>query len=295
VRIRFGDGVTGLKPTVNAAVRISNMETTEGIYGVMSAGTVTINVGEDNDILAITNALSVGGNDAESVASIIRNTRGNVRLRDVVWSVEDLETASRKSSSSVQKALGTPGAGSASIHVVPSGGGDPDAGLISTVETYVQALTLFGAMPVTVVTPNYVPVNITATCTIRTGFVSATVKNLVKFALTLTSCAYDNQVLEYFEDNGVDATRILINTLWPGWAFTVAENPTIEFIINKWISLLGKRVYREWGQPLEVGDLWIMGNGLYEFGVDIFSLNTPTANTNAASDEIIDTGTVTVT
>ena len=68
----------------------------------------------------------------------------------------------------------------------------------------------------------------------------------------------------------------------------------LEYIINKWQTLLGDREYREWDQDMEVGDLWIIGNSLYDYGVDLFSLTSPTTNTAVASDEIIDTGVVTV-
>ena len=292
-RIQFGDGVTGKKPTINSIIYAS-FDTTEGLRGRMDAGTLNINVGGDGEISAITNAGSTGGNNAESIKSIIRNARANVRLRDIVWSKEDLETAARASSSSVQKALGIPGTGAASIHIVPSGGGVPSAGLLTTVETYVQAKTQFGSMPITGVAPNYVAVSPTATITVRSGFVSATVIKLVKFALTLCTSAIDNQVIEYYEDNGIDACRVdIINVLW-AWSFTESENVALEYIINKWQSLLGDREYREWGQDMEVGDLWIMGNSLYDYGCDLFSLSSPTTNTTANADEIISTGTVTV-
>lgn len=292
-RIRFGDGVTGAKPNINSII-YATFATTQGLAGRMDAATITINAGADSDIQSVTNAGSSGGNDAESIASIIRNARGSVRLRDIVWSQEDLEIAARSSSSSVQKALGIPGIGAASVHIVPSGGGVPSGGLLSTVEAYVQALTQFGAMPITGVAPNYVASNVTATATIRTGFVGATVLNLVRFGLTMVTSAFDNQVIEYWRDNGIDATRVnVINVLW-AWAFDEADNAALEYIIQKWISLLGDREFREWGQDLEVGDLWIMGNSLQTYGVDIFSVSAPAANVAAASDEIISSGTITV-
>jgi hypothetical protein len=272
----------------------ATFETTEGLRGRMDAATLTINVGGDSDISAITNAGSQGGNNAESIAAIIRNARANVRLRDIVWSQEDLETAARASSSSVQKALGIPGSGAASIHIVPSGGGNPSTGLKTIVENYVQSKTQFGAMPITGVNPNYIPVDVDATISARAGFVENTVIDLVSFALTLATSAIDNQVIEYYEDNGIDACREdVINVLW-AWNFTEDENTALEFIVSKWQSLLGDREFREWGQSLEVGDLWIMGNSLYDYGCDNFSLNAPVVNEAASVDEIIDTGTVTV-
>lgn len=293
VRIQFGDNSTGVKPALNSAV-YGTFSVTEGITGKMNTGEVNINVGADSDVSSLTNAGSSGGNDSESIASIIRNSRANARLRNAVWTKEDLETAARLASSSVQKALGVPGLGIAGIYIIPSGGGLPGAPLKATVQAYVQNLTQFGIMPITANDPTYVTQNINAITTIRTGFVAVTVRNLVAFGMTLVSCAYDNQVTEYYEDNGIDLTRInVINVLW-GWAFTSAENDALEFIIEQWIELLGTRAYREWGQPLEVGDLWIMGNSLYDYGVDVFTLTNPVANVPTTSVQIIDTGVVTI-
>lgn len=293
-RVQFGNGVNGKKPTVGAEV-FATFAVTEGLNGRMAAGEINLNLGADTDVASVTNASATsGGNDSESISSILRNARANVRLRNAVWSQEDLETAARAASSSVQKALGIPGTGTAVIHIIPSGGGTPSGGLKTAVETYVEALTQFGVMPITVSDPNYVSVAIAATVTIRSGFTGSTVRDLTEFALTLVSSPIDNEVIEYFEDNGVNACREnVINVIW-SWAFTEDENEALEFIIQKWISMLGDRSFREWGQPLEVGDLWVMGNSLYDYGVDIFDLTTPTTNQTATSTQIIE-GTATVT
>ena len=294
-RIRFGDDTNGAKPAIGETIYLT-CEITEGQYGQMEIGEITINSGGDNDISAVTNAAATsGGNDAESVASILRNARANVRLRNIIWSQEDLETAASQSSSNVQKALGITGIGIATVHIVPSGGGAPSAVLKTTTQTYMQALTQFGKMPIIVSDPTYVTVNVTADITVRSGFVAATIVDLTEFALTMATTAIDNEIMEYYDDNGIDACRIVkINTVW-SWAFTDEENGALEFIILKWRELLGTRDYRDWGQDQEVGDLWIMGNSLYDYGVDVFSLTAPVANTSAGDAEIIDSGTVTVT
>lgn len=300
-RIRFGNGTNGLKPTIGKIIYL-DFSVTEGLSGRMDAGEVVINVTADSDISSITNAGSSGGSNAESVSSIIRNSRANVRLKDALWSKEDLESAARSASSSVQKALGIPGIGEASIHVIPSGGGTPSSGLLTTVETYAKALTQFGKMPITGGEPSYVSVAVVSSITVRDGFDEDLVQDLTEFALTLVTCAFDNQIIEYYDDNGADAVRTdVIAVLWPGWDFEGATesiqegiNTAIGFIIEKWKALLGSRSYREWGQDLEVGDLWIMGNGLYDYGVDIFSLTSPVTNQETGGTEMIDTDTVTV-
>jgi len=293
-RIGFGDGVTGAKPTSGLTV-YGDFAITKGLPGRMGAGLLIINVGNDPDILSITNAESVGGNDSEGVNAIIRNARSSVRFKDVVWSQEDLEIAARASSSQVVKALGFPGVGEAGVHIVPSGGGTAGGGLLSDVGDYVKARTQFGAMPITASTAAYKVVNITATTTVRPGFVGATVRHLVAFALSLATMANDNEIIEYYADWGIDACRTLvINSLF-AYAFTEYENEALEIVILKWIDLLGTREYRQWEQPLEIGVLWSMGDCLYDYGSDIFSLTTPAANVTPAADEIINVGTVTVT
>lgn len=293
-RVLFSNGITGAKPPISSTI-FGTFQVTNGLDGQMDAGQIIINSDGDGDISSLTNAGTSGGNDAESVASILRNARGNVRLRDVVWSKEDLETAARIATSNVIKALGVPGTGAATIQIVPSNGGNPSTTDKNTVDTYVTSKTLFGVMPITVINPNYSTNNCTANITVRSGFVDATVADLVEFALTMARTAIDNQIIEYYDDHGIDETRtVLINTIW-AWNFTEDENEALAYIIDKWKVLLGDREYREWGQDLEVGNLWVMGDSLYDYGVDEFNLTSPTSNVVIASDEICEAGTTTVT
>lgn len=298
-RIRFGDGTTGLKPSINDEI-VGEFAVTLGLSGKLDAGELNVNEGGDSDIASVTNASdSSGGNNAESITSIIRNSRANVRTRNIVWSKEDIEIAAKAASSSVVKALGVPGLGYAYVHVIPSGGGNPSAALKATVEAAVEAKTQFELMPVTASDPTYSSQAITADITVRDGFDSGTVADLVEFALTLASSAIDNQVIEYYLENGIDLTRTdIINEIW-SWAFPSSYgdldvNEALEFIINQWIELLGDRDYREWGQELEVGNLWILGDSLYEYGTDTFSLTSPTSNVSCASTTIIDNTSSTV-
>jgi len=294
-RIQFGDGTNGLKPALNNQV-YGDFSITRGSIGRLDAGDININVGGDSDIQSLTNASATsGGNDEESIPSIIRNARANARLRTMVWSKEDLETASRAASSSVVKALGIPSTGTAVIQIVPAGGGAPAGGLKTDVDTYVTALTQFGSMPITVNDPTYVTQAVTASTTIRTGYTGATVRDLVAFAMVMGTTAVDSEVIEYYDSYGIDSCRTsVINVNW-AYAFTSSENEALAYIIDQWKTILGDRSYREWGQTLEVGDLWILGNSLYEYGVDVFNLTVPAANVSVTSVQIIDSGVITIT
>ena len=295
-RIGFGDGTTGQKPTQNASI-YGTFEVTEGLSGQMDAGEITINIGGDSDISSITNAGSEGGNNAESVASIIRNARGNVRLRNIIWSEEDLETASRSASSSVIKAHGMgniPDTGEATIYIIPSGGGYITGTLLTTVDTFVTALTQFGEMPVTVSGTWYEPANIYYTYTLRTGYNADIVNNLTSFAMTLVSSAIDNQVTEPYDESGIDTCREdVINELW-SWDFTENENDALEEIVKKWQELLAdsNKDYREYGQELNVGEVWIMLRSLGDYGIDSPNILYPTTNITCDDDRMIDSAIV---
>ncbi len=289
----FGDDVNGAIPPLGYAV-LASFEITKGLSGLLEIGELNINQGGDTDISSVTNAAATSdGVDSEGVTSIVRNARANVRLKNMIWSIEDIGIAAVQVSG-VLKAQGVAGLGEFSCYIVPEGGGAPSTALKNSVDTHVTSLTQFGIVPVTVNDPVYVTTNITATATVRSGFVSATVKNLCEFALTLVATAIDYEIMSYYFDYGIDACRtVKINTIW-SWAFTSSENDALEYIINTWQDLLGTRDFREFGQDCEVGNLWQIADSLYSYGLDIFSLTSPTSNVSVGATEIHTEGTVTV-
>ena len=295
-RILFGDGITGKIPTLNDII-YANFSTTDGLAGNLKAGEINTDELGDPMIQEVSNlTAATGGDNAESISSIIRNSRANARLRNAVWSKEDVETAAKKApaSTSIVKAYTVTAIGSASIQIIPSGGGNPSTTDKTDIAEYVKSLTVFGSVPITCMDPVYSPVDIEGTVSIREGFDGTIVRNLVKFALTLLTSAYDSQVIEAYIDKGINRCREeTINVLW-SWNFTEEENKALEFIILKWGDLLGNREHREWGQLLEVGNIWVMVNSLYPYGIDVFSLTSPVANINIPETEIISTGTITV-
>lgn len=294
VILLFGDGIYGEMPPSNSTV-YATFETTQGTLGVVAIGDLIDNISGDTDIASLTNlAASSGGLDRESIKSIIRNSRANLRTKNIIWTKEDIEVTARAADSSVMKALGEPGLGSAELYIVPAGGGAPLPALKTAVQTYCQARTQFGLMPIFMSDPVYNSQNIEVDITVLNGFVAATVVNLVEFALTIITSAYDNQVTEYYQSNGIALTRTnIINTLW-AWAFNASDEEALAYIIEKWITIIDENEYRRFGQDLEVGDIWIMGNSLYTYGVDLFDVVSPLVNQAIPASEICSTGTITV-
>ncbi|MDA3900073.1 MAG: hypothetical protein PF637_06090 [Spirochaetes bacterium] len=295
--ISFGDGVKGKLPNLSDVVT-ANFAVTKGLAGRMKAGEINQSVSNDPDIEVVTNIEDVvNGNDPETVSSILRNAAATTRLRDAIFYDEDLEIAAMKSSSSVVKAKGKGESGIGSIYIVPAGGGIPTVQLKEQVFTFVQKLTAFENQPLNVLDPPYVQPVIQAQISFRKNVLEEkkdVVRAICRFALILCSSAVDIQVLESFADNGIDVTRrLIINPIW-GIDFTAEENGALAFIVRQWEQLLGARKYRDFGQSLELGDLYIMGNGLYDYGVDEFHLISPTAITVIGELEIVNSAIVEV-
>lgn len=297
-RVGFGDGVKGLLPALNETI-FATFKVTQGLRGQMEAGDITINTGADTDIQSITNAGSSGGNESESVASIKRNARVNVRARNIVFTKEDIELQARKADASVVKALGIPGIGVARAQIIPSSGGQPSGALKTTVSDFIIAKSIFGQIPFAIDTTDFKVAAITMNYVLRFGFTEAKVTDLLEFANTLASNARDNMTLEAFDDQGIDFARTtIINVVYPlsgTWGFVAGDNDALTQIISSYRTTLGNKVSRQYGDPLETGSLLLIGESLFNFGVETVSLVTPTNNINTDSvTQIIDTGTVTV-
>lgn len=293
-RIRFGDGVTGLKPSINSSI-YATFSTTLGLNGRVNSGDIDTDFGGDSDIDSVTNTASTEGNNSESVSAIIRNSRANVRMKNGVWSKEDVETAALQSSASVLKAYCVPALGSCGVYIVPTGGGSPSSVLTSAVEAYVKALTPFGKFPVTCAGATYVPISITGEGVVKEGYTSSPVLNLMRWACVLATSCFDSLVLESYNEDGISTCRTdVINSLW-SYSFTEDDEAALTAIIEKWVSLLGSREYREFGQLFDYSQIWTMSSLLYDYGLESFNLISPTSSTTVSSNQIISTGTITIT
>ena len=301
VRILFGDGVNGEIPPATQEVT-ATFSVTNGLKGRMDVGEINLNTGGDTDIASVTNlAATDGGNNAESVSSIVRNSQKNARLRNAAFTVEDIELLARKADSSVIKALAIPGVGTASGQIVPSSGGQPSGALITTVTDFVRASTLFGLLPYNIVATDFKAVNIAFEYVVRSGFVASKVEDLLEFAMTIATSARDNMTLEDFDDNGIDSARTnIINVVYPlsgTWGFVQADNDALTKIIESYRSTLDTGVpHRLFGATFEFGSIFIIGESLFDFGVRTFNATDPTGNVvTDNAEQIIDTGTLTPT
>lgn len=298
--IIFGDNVTGAKPTIGHNI-VADFPITEGLLGKFSSGDITTNTGQDSDIASITNTASSGGNDAESVDSIVRNSKANVRLRDGIHSVDDAEVYAVSKSSlkaKIVKAHAIPGTGAslgtATIQIITNDLTLLSAGEKTTLDAEMKSKTPFGVFPIYSQDPDYKNVTIQGVVTVRAGFDAPTVRELVKFSQELASSPIDNYIIDYYNTYGINQTRInVINIIYPH-SFTDAENDALDFIITEWVSLLHGKSGREYGDTLEVGDLYTIANEMFEYGVDVYSLTTPTTDQFPTADQIIK-GAVTIT
>jgi len=309
---RFGDGTTGQRPPLNGVVYMT-AEITNGILGAMQANTLTQNVGGDNDILSIGNTLSTGGNDPESVRSILIHAIRQSRLRENIFSLADVEIfAESKSSVSggIAKAICLAGTGAKvgvpQLQIITSDMSAFPSGSQTTLIAEIKSKSPIESYDVDILTGNFLNVPIAAATVVRSGFTKSTTDKLVKFALAMSAIPLDGYIIGLWNDNGADYIRTNIinttfNSLYGLTMPTATENQVdmnggIDYIITLWSELLGSRTQRDVGQTLELADLYTMTNELYTWGLDTISITNPTAQiTTPAADQFIFANSLTIT
>lgn len=296
----LGDGITGAKPNNNDAI-FATFAISMGTLGKVASGDLNVNLDNDSDILSITNTASNGGNDSETVNSIIRNSQANVRLRDGIFTVQDVVTYAVSKSSlaaKIVKAHAIPGTGSslgtANVDIITNDLVNLTPTEKTNLDAEMKAATFFSVIPIYSQDPNYLNATINVRVSALVGYDATLVRNLCKFALQLTSSPIDNYVIDYYQTYGIDQTRTNVINVTFGHTFTSAENSALSFIIDEWILLLHGLDGREYGMKLELADLYNMVNELYDYGFDEMIIDSPVTNLYPTVDQIIK-GTVTVT
>lgn len=301
--IRFGDNTTGAKPPVNGNVT-ATVEVTNGALGKMTANTINQNIGQDSDILSIANTATTAGNDPESVRNIIVHSIRQTRLREVIFTLGDIEAFAEGASSvsgNIARAVCSAGTGNkigvpqlqvitADLSTLPA----PDQ---ATLIAEIKAKSPQESYVVDLLTGNFYNQTVAVVTTARSGYTKSTVDKLVKFAIAMTAIPLDGFIIGHWLDNGADYIRTNIinttfNTLYGLTMPTQIENQIdmnagIDFIINEWVNLLGSNIQRQEGQKLEIADLYTMVNELFVFGLDGVVFSNPTGDVTPAANQLV--------
>jgi hypothetical protein len=179
--IVFGDSVNGFVPPLASPITCTYV-VSDGVTGNVGANTIVSPVTALTGI-SCTNPLPAnGGMDAESLTSIQLNAPASLKALNRAVTVQDFSTL----------AIQIPGVQWASavevtyqlvnLFVAPFGGGAPTSVLTSSVASFIDPLVMANTT-VTLLSPTYVPINISANVSIYPNYGNTAVQQAVVNAL----------------------------------------------------------------------------------------------------------------
>jgi hypothetical protein len=180
--IQFGDGVNGLVPPLGSPIYVT-YNTNVGATGNVGAGTITSTVNAFPGIVAVTNPASAsGGTAAESIASIQTNAPASLKTlnRAVTisdWSTLGIQVAGVQWAAAIEETYQL-----VNLYIAPFGGGAPSTLLMDQVLDYIVPLSMANTT-VTILSPTYVPINITVEVVVLPTFGNSSTETLVATAL----------------------------------------------------------------------------------------------------------------
>lgn len=181
--VNFGDNVNGRIPTKNAQVQVT-YRNGNGFDGNVQAGLLTQLVQTVTGVVSvINNGAATGGVDIESTDSMRSSIPNSFKALQRAVTLADYAALAIQVPGVVKANASAALYTSVTVYVAPSGGGVPSADLQTTAQTYLQDRSLIGTS-VTIGTPVYVDVNITATVHISDAFSQQAVMLDAESALT---------------------------------------------------------------------------------------------------------------
>lgn len=182
--IKFGDGTNGRIPPVGVQVFVTYR------YGVGAAGNVGTNaiLGLAEFITGVqsvtNNVAASGGSDPESIDSMRISIPRSVKTLNRAVTTDDYANLALQVPGVVRAFAVGSFFTTVTLYIAPSGGGQPSATLVSSVQTYLATRSLIG-VTLSVSGPRYIGANISVTVNVLSAFNQASVINAVRTQLEL--------------------------------------------------------------------------------------------------------------
>jgi len=286
--IMFGNGVYGIVP--GAFDIYVDYATGGGLNSNISViGKINVYGGADSNITGVSNYEAMtGGGDKESIESAKIIAPILLKTRDRFVTVEDGETLAYNYGgiSRVNIVKNYYGVLSAQVIIVPNGGGVPSGSLKTALDTYLTDRSILGSIDVRVVDPTYVATNVTITVHMLSGYLFATIKPTIEFAIKLLTSESTYEIQQYLISNGIAATVTYVNTLW-STTFTASD-------YNEVLRLIEAVKAPNFGENIEQSDFLALIDSVT--GVDYLAVTIPAAfPVTFTSSQISQIGAITVT
>jgi hypothetical protein len=285
--IQFGNGVLGIiPPAFDIIIQYAYGGGIDSNVSVINK--INQYGGTDTNIDGVSNYLSLsGGGDREGITSAKRI--GPLQLK--------AQSRFVTSDDGIGLALAYGGITRATVaknyfgpltcafFLVPSGGGTVPAPVLAYLAVYLQNKTIMESIMVTCYSADYLPVNVTSTLKIKTGYDYTTIKNYYELALKLIFSDSTYEIYLKYLDEGIAAAVDLINTRF-SYSFT-----DVDYIVIS--PILDIVTPADFGIATQISDVYGVTNNVD--GVDYSIISAPSFPITPTAYQITTAGTITTT
>ena len=266
--IRFADGVYGMIPG-QYQIMASYSKGGGVNSNIQSSNRVTTYTGADSHITGVSNpGIISGGADEETLLNAKRVAPILLKSRDRFVTEQDGIAIIQAYGGIQQVAVNKNVYGILSCQVVgiATGGGNPSAALRATIQALLISKTILDSVDVRFDVATLTNIAVTANGHPKSGY-DWTLNVLPYFTLAfqLVTTEMGLEIQNIYQESGVDAARVLINTYFQS-SFTTNDNPQITLFLDNFIP-------RSFGETIQQSD--ILGFiSAYTIGLDYMTLTT---------------------
>lgn len=286
--IEFGNGTYGDIPPLDF-IYSDYAYGGRSVSNVSSIGSINVYAGSDTNITAVSNPDEMtGGSDEEGLDDAKRLGPLSLKASNRFITSEDGQTLSEAYTGVLRSKVvrNQYGLLSCQVIIIPDGGGLPSAGLKSSLQAYLIDRTILESIDVRVTDPAYNTFNCTSQMKVLPGYVYANIETYFDLSLLLFSTEVLSEILDIYNDNGIEAA--------------------INYINNKWTLSYGSESYVQIERLLDNAQLIDFGSTIQEaeltayvissvIGCDYITVTVPAFPIVLASDEVLTDGVMTTT
>jgi len=284
LKIMFGNGTYGDIPASNAVY--ADYAVGGGLNSNISAiNRINIYNGGNSNIVGVTNVTTfTGGADTESIERIRILAPLVTKASNRFVTEEDGETLAENYGglSLINVNRNKYGILTCQVVGIATGGGNPSAGLRTAIQTYLIALTLFGAIDVRFEAATLTTVTVDIDVHVLSGYSFANIEDYIEFACKLFFSETGKEIVDRYNVYGVSDAITLINSIF-SYTFSTTDNTAIMQILDE---IQKPNIgYRNFEDTIQEIDFASFLTGAVN-GIDYIVVNNPAFPLSYAGDEI---------
>lgn len=284
--VQFGNNTYGMIPPA-FDIYVSYAYGGGSDSNISSINSISVYAGTDNNIEGVSNPTSfTGGGDEQSIENAKKLGPLLLKSRNKFIDTTDGQSlAVDYGGISLCKVIPNEyGVLSCKVVCVANGGGNLSSSERSALQAYLLEKTILEQMDVRVVEATITSTNVTSAGKVLSGYTwSGQVENRFRLAWKLLLSESGQEILDYYESNGIDKTRGLINSLLSE-SFTDSENDQITNFLDNFIP-------RNFGDEINVSDVYGFID-TFTIGLQYMTITSPSLPLSLSNDEITTPGTL---